>query len=471
MEALFAYVNETMYSGVLMASDALWSVLVYVLVGSGIYFTIRLRCIQIRKFPTAIKQVYGNINLLGRKAGKDGMSSFQALATAVAAQVGTGNLAGAATALISGGPGAVFWIWVSAFFGMSTIYAEAVLAQKTRKTLPDGRLVGGPVYYIKNRFTGPFGRCLAALFAIFIVLALGFMGNMVQSNSISAAFAEVLPVSPIFIGAILAVFSAFIFLGGVKRIVQVIEKVVPTMVALYILGCIIILVINITAIPKAFADIIIGAFNPTAVIGAGIGITVKQAVRYGVARGLFSNEAGMGSTPNAHALARVAHPVKQGYSAMVGVFVDTFIILTMTTLVLLVTNVLPLGYSGDLTGVSLTQAAFETNFGFYGKIFIALTMLFFAFSTIMGWYFFGQTNVRYLFGNKAVPIYSVLVVIFIFLGSGFKVDMVWLLADFFNGLMVIPNLIGLVFSGGIIYAVMKDGQAFEEREEENTHDH
>lgn len=464
MGQFFEYLNNTMYNNVQLASDAIWAILVYVLVGSGLYFTLRLRFVQVRKFPAAMKQVYGNISLLGNKAGKDGMSSFQALATAIAAQVGTGNLAGAATALIAGGPGAVFWIWVSAFFGMSTIYAEAVLAQKTRVTLPDGRLVGGPVYYIKNRFKGSFGKALAAIFAILIVLALGFMGNMVQSNSISTAFAEVLPVSPLVIGAILAVFSSTIFLGGVKRIVSFTEKVVPTMVALYIIGCIVILIINAGAIPGALADIFVGAFDPAAVVGAGLGITVRQAVRYGVARGLFSNEAGMGSTPNAHALARVAHPVKQGYSAMVGVFVDTFIILTMTTLVILVTNVLPMGFAGDVTGVGLTQAAFEANFGLYGKVFIAITMLFFAFSTIVGWYFFGEANVRYLFGDKAIPAYSCLVVVFIFLGSGFKVDMVWLLADFFNGLMAIPNLIALVCSAGLIYNIMKDGQKFENTE-------
>lgn len=454
----FEVLNEFVNHFIGDASDALWAFLIYILVGSGLFFTIKLRFIQVRKFNYAIKQVFGGINLFGHHAGKDGMSSFQALATAVAAQVGTGNLAGAATALISGGPGAVFWIWVSAFFGMATIYAEATLAQKTRITLADGRVVGGPVYYIKERFPNAFGKVLAAIFSVLIILALGFMGNMVQSNSISNAFTEVIPVNPTIVGAILAVIAATIFLGGVRRIVAFTEKVVPTMVLLYVVGCIVILVLNITEIPKAFHDIFVGAFDPEAVVGGGLGITVQQAIRFGVARGLFSNEAGMGSTPHAHALARVKYPAKQGYSAMIGVFVDTFIVLTMTTLVILVTDVLPLGFHGDVTGVALTQAAFETNFGYFGKFFIAIIMFFFAFSTVVGWYFFGEANIRYLFGEKAIKIYSVLVVLFIFLGSGFKVELVWLLADFFNGLMVLPNLLALVLSAGIVYAVMRDGE-------------
>lgn len=466
MMQFFEYLNEAMYANVQLASDGVWAVLVYILIGSGIFFTLKLRFIQIRKFPAAVKHVFGNISLNGKEAGKDGMSSFQALATAIAAQVGTGNLAGAATALAAGGPGAVFWIWVSAFFGMATIYSEAVLAQETKQTLPDGSVVGGPAYYIKNRFKGDFGKFLAGTFAILIIFVAGFI-NMVQSNSISAAFVEILPVNPLIIGAALAIISAIIFLGGIKRIVEFTEKAVPVMVLLYIIGCLIILGYNAEVIPKAFHDIIVGAFNPEAVVGAGLGITVKQAVRFGVARGLFSNEAGMGSTPNAHALAKVSHPVKQGYSAMMGVFIDTFIVLTMTTLVIIVSGVLPLGYSGVLTGVALTQAAFETNFGFYGKVFIALIMLFFAFSTIVGWYLFGATNVKYIFKNKTGYAYAILTIIFILLGSGFKVEIVWLLSDFFNGLMALPNLLALVCSAGIVYNVMKDGQAFEDKEGKN----
>lgn len=462
MESFFAFVNTVMYAHIEVASDAVWAFLIYILVGTGLFFTWKLRFVQVRKFSEAMRQVFGAITLRGHKAGKEGMSSFQALATAIAAQVGTGNLAGAATALISGGPGAVFWIWVSAFFGMATIYSEAVLAQKTRVQLADGRLAGGPVYYIQSRFSGALGKGLAVIFAFLIILALGFMGNMVQSNSIGNAFMEVFPVSAEVMGAVLALVSSLIFLGGVRRIVSFTEKVVPVMVILYIIGCLLILGMNVAMLPEAFYSIIVGAFQPSAVVGGGLGITVQQAMRYGVARGLFSNEAGMGSTPNAHALARVAHPTKQGYSAMVGVFIDTFVVLTMTALVILVSGVLPQGFAGDVTGVALTQAAFETGFGFAGKVFIAMIMFFFAFSTIVGWYFFGETNMRYLFGDRWVPMYSGLVILFIFLGAGFKVNMVWLLADFFNGLMALPNLLALVCSSGIIYAIMREGETLEE---------
>ena len=458
LQQIFDFFNNDLYNKINELSGFLWSsLLVYVLVGTGIFFTFRLGFVQIRKFGTGMRKVFGGISLHGKKAGHDGMSSFQALSTAVAAQVGTGNLAGAATALILGGPGAIFWIWVSAFFGMATIYAEATLAQKTRITLENGRIVGGPVYYIKACFKGKFGQVLAAIFAILITLALGFMGNMVQSNSIGNAFKEVLPsVNPLIIGAIVAVIAAVVFFGGVRRIVYFTEKVVPLMCFFYLIGGIIILILNFSHIPQAFHDIFIGAFNPSAVVGGGAAIGVQQAIRYGVARGLFSNEAGMGSTPHAHALARVKHPTEQGYVAITGLFVDTFIILTMTTLVILVTGVLPQGFAGTLEGVALTQAAFETTFGFAGKVFIAITMLFFASSTIVGWYFFGEANIRYLLGEKAIPFYSALVVLCIFLGSGFKVNLVWALSDFFNGLMVIPNLIALIASAGLIAKLSKE---------------
>lgn len=458
LHQFFDYVNNDLYQVIDTISGALWNYLVYLLVGAGVFFTFRLRFVQIRKFGTGLKRVFGGFNLRGEKASHDGMSSFQALATAIAAQVGTGNLAGAATALIMGGPGAVFWIWVSAFFGMATIFAEATLAQKTRVVLPNGRVAGGPVYYIKSCFKGSFGKFLAALFAILITVALGFTGNMVQSNSIGNAFNGILPVSPLFIGAIISVIAGFVFIGGVRRIVYFTEKVVPLMCLFYIIGGLIILAMHFSAIPQAFHDIFVGAFNPTAVVGGGLGIGIQQAIRFGVARGLFSNEAGMGSTPHAHALAKVKHPADQGYVAIAGIFIDTFVILTMTTLVILVTGVLPQGFEGTLTGVALTQAAFETTFGFGGKVFIALTMLFFASSTIVGWYFFGEANIRYLFGEKAVPFYSVLVLVFIFLGSGFKVNLVWLLSDFFNGLMVIPNLIALIAASSLIAKLAKENE-------------
>ena len=430
----------------------LWDyLLLFLLCGTGIYFTLRLRFVQVRKFPAAFKAVFGNIRLKGDKAGKEGMSSFQALSTAVAAQVGTGNLAGAATAIVSGGPGAIFWMWVSAFFGMATIFAEASLAQKYKKKV-NGEVVGGPVYYIRARFQGQFGVFLAGFFSVAIILALGFMGNMVQANSLSSAFENAFGVNTLAVGIVIALIAAFIFLGGRQRIASVTEKVVPVMALLYIAGGIVVVAINYSQILPAFEQIFVMAFRPQSFMGGVLGLTVQKAMRYGVARGLFSNEAGMGSTPHAHALAKVKDPCQQGFVAMIGVFIDTFVILTLTALVILTTGVL--GQQG-VTGVALTQAAFVSAFGHFGNIFVAVCMFFFAFSTIIGWYFFGEVNVKYLFGQKAVKIYTLLVVALIVLGSCLKVDLVWELTDLFNGLMVIPNLIGLLALSGTAAAALK----------------
>ena len=278
MDALLEVVSK--------GNDFLWSfLLILLLCGTGVYYTVRLKFIQVRKFGEGCRQVFGHIKLNGEKHEKGEMSPFQSIATAIAAQVGTGNLAGAATALIGGGPGAIFWMWISAFFGMATIYAEAVLAQ-TYKTEVNGEVTGGPVYYIKAAFKGTFGKVLAALFAVFIVLALGFMGNMVQSNSIGAAFVEVfhvfnLNIPPVAVGVVVAAFAAFIFLGGTKRLAAVVEKIVPIMAGVYIVGSVILIAMNFTQIPAAFKMIFVGAFDPQAILGAGAGIAVKEAIRFG----------------------------------------------------------------------------------------------------------------------------------------------------------------------------------------------
>ena len=332
-------------------SDIVWnSILLYLLVGTGVLFTIRTRFVQIRKFGAGWKRLFGNFSLNGEKAGKDGMSPFQALTTAIAAQVGTGNIAGAATALYSGGPGAIFWMWLSAFFGMSTIYGEAVLAQKYKTVDKEGHVTGGPIYYIRARFTGKFGKFLAGFFSLAIIFALGFPGNMVQANSISASFKTAFGIPPIVIGVICAVIAAFIFLGGVSRIASVTEKLVPIMACFYIVGCGAILIINHAAIIPALKSIFVAAFDPQAILGGAVGITVQQAMRYGVARGLFSNEAGMGSTPHAHALAKVERPQDQGEIAIVSVFIDTFIVLTLTAMVILTSGQLQAGVPGGLQG-------------------------------------------------------------------------------------------------------------------------
>ena len=434
------------------ASDILWnSLLLFLLVGTGVFFTIRLRGVQLRRFGEGVHRVFGNFTLRGKKADDQGMSSFQALATAIAAQVGTGNITGCATALVSGGPGALFWVWVSAFFGMATIYAEAVLAQRYRTTV-NGKVTGGPAYYIRAAFKGTFGKVLAGVFSVLIILALGFMGNMVQSNSIGDAFHNAFGMSHLAVGIVVAVIAAFIFLGGVQRIAAVTEKIVPIMAAFYIVGCVVILVMNYKALPNALTQIFVLAFNPQAMAGGVAGVTVQQAMRFGVARGLFSNEAGMGSTPHAHALAKVNHPREQGAVAILGVFIDTFVVLTLTGLVLITSGLIPDG----LTGTALTQAAFSQAFGGFGPVFIAICMFFFAFSTIIGWYFFGQSNFKALFGEKALPVYSVIVVAFILVGSTLKVDLVWAMADFFNGLMAVPNLLALLALSGVVAAIDKE---------------
>ena len=448
-------------------NSILWDyLLIIMLCGSGIYFTLRLKFVQIAKFKDGWDRTFGNLSLRGKAADKEGMSSFQSLATAIAAQVGTGNLAGAATALIAGGPGAIFWMWVSAFFGMATIFVEASLGQKYKTTTEDGHVIGGPAYYIRAAYQGFFGKFLAALFAIFIILALGFMGNMVQSNSISGAFVNAFPsIKPIYVGIICALISAFIFIGGLKRIASFTEKVVPIMALLYIIGSVIIIIMNIKNLPSSIALIFTAAFNPQAVIGGGLGIGIQQAMRFGVARGLFSNEAGMGSTPHAHALAKVKHPCEQGVVAMIGVFFDTFVVVTLTALVILTSDILqtkiyPLESASlipeMLKGVGLPQEAFRMGFGFFGVVFVAVCLFFFAFTTIVGWYFFGEQNIKYLFGVKAAKVYAVFVVGFVLLGSALKVDLVWSLADTFNGLMVIPNLLGLLALGGVASALFKD---------------
>ena len=429
--------------------------LLLLLCGTGIYFTIRLRFIQVRRFGEGVRLVFGHMKGHSGEKKHGEMTPFQSMATAIAAQVGTGNLTGAATALISGGPGAIFWMWVSAFFGMATIYAEASLAQEY-KTTAHGEVTGGPVYYIRQAFKGTFGKVLATLFAVFIILALGFMGNMVQSNSIGSAFSGVfesrnIPIPPVAVGIVLAIIALFIFVGGTERLAQVVEKMVPFMAVIYIIGSLILILLNAAQIPEAFRQIFVGAFNPSAIVGGAAGITVREAIRYGVARGLFSNEAGMGSTPHAHARAAAKNPHEQGLSAMISVFIDTFVILNLTVFSVLTTGAMSTGKGG----IALTQAAFMTKFGGFGDIFIAICLLFFAFSTILSWHFFGLINVKYLFGAKASKIYSILVVAFIVVGSTLKVNLVWELSDFFNGLMVIPNLLALLALSGVVAKICK----------------
>ena len=434
------------------ANSFMWGMycLIPILCGTGLYFTLKLNFVQVRKFGLAVKNTFGCFRLCGERAGKDGMSSFQALATAIAAQVGTGSLAGAATAIALGGPGAIFWMWIAAFFGMATIFAEAVLAQtyKVNDKNTDG-VVGGPAYYISHGFGS---KWLAGFFSVAIIIALGFIGNMVQSNSIADAFSNAFGVNKLLVGIVIAVLCGFVFFGGLGRIASFTEKVVPVMASLYLAGGLFILITHCDQLGNALRMVFEGAFNPEAATGGLIGVTMKEAVRYGVARGLFSNEAGMGSTPHAHAVAKVNHPVEQGFVAIMGVFVATFLVLTMTAFVIFVTGVI----DGHTSGIALTQAAFKTGLGSLGLPFVALCMFFFAFSTIIGWYYFGEQNIKYLFGLKGVVPYRFIVMAFVAGGSVLKLNLVWELADFFNGIMVFPNLIALVGLSKLVAEALND---------------
>ena len=441
-------------------------ILLILLVGMGIFFSIRTKFVQVRCFGEGMKAVFGSDS---RKKG-NGINKFQALTTAIAAQVGTGNIVGACGAILIGGPGAIFWMWVIAFFGMSTIYAEAILAQKTKTVDADGTVKGGPVYYIKTAFKGNFGKFLAGFFAVAIILALGFMGAMVQSNSIGSTMEAAFKIPSWVIGLAVAAIVGVILLGGVKRIASVTEKIVPIMAILYLIGGLVVICINITGVPAAFGLIFKYAFTPAAALGGGFG-AIFTAMTQGAKRGLFSNEAGMGSTPHAHALADVKNPHEQGIVAMMGVFIDTFIVLTMTALVVITVLYTRDGAladfvaTGDLTmggailnKETMAQEAFAQSFGSaaFGNIFVAICLFFFAFSTIISWNYFGKVNVEYLFGKKAIPVYTVIALVFIVLGSFLQNDFVWALMDLFNQLMVLPNAIALFALSGMVVAACKN---------------
>ena len=442
-------------------------ILVFLLIGVGLWYSIRTRFVQIRCFGEGMKKAFGNLTLRGGRH-EQGMSSFQALATAIAAQVGTGNIVGASGAILTGGPGAIFWMWLIAFFGMATIYAEATLAIKTRQADSDGSYRGGPVYYITTAFQGGFGKFLAGFFAIAIILALGFMGCMVQSNSIGSTFETAFHVPSWIVGLVLVAICGVIFLGGVQRLAAVTEKVVPVMAAIFLLGGLVVLVARAKYLPATFAMIFKYAFLPQAIIGGGVGYALKTAISQGAKRGLFSNEAGMGSTPHAHAQANVADPHDQGVVAMIGVFMDTFVVLTLNALVVISTLYTadgPLAACGaaaaseTLGKANLAQTAFGTVFGAEaGAMFVAVCLFFFAFSTILSWNLFGKINMVYLFGKKSVPVYSLLALVFIFLGTVTGSDFVWELTDMFNNLMVIPNALALFALTGVVVSSVHTGK-------------
>ena len=448
-------------------------ILIILLVGVGLFYTIRTKFVQVRCFGEGMKNVFGKIKLNGKK-NKSGMSSFQAFATAVAAQVGTGNIIGASGAILVGGPGAIFWMWIIAFLGMATIYSEAVLAQKTRELAPDGTILGGPVYYMKKAFPNKFGKFLAIFFSVACIIALGFIGSMVQANSISESvqnvFSTVDPTTiKIVVAVILASVAGFIFIGGISRLASVTEKLVPIMAIIYIIGSLVIIGARIEYIPETFAMIFKFAFVPQAVLGCAVGEAIKRAISQGAKRGLFSNEAGMGSTPHAHAQANVKTAHEQGTVAMVGVFIDTFVVLTMTALIVISTLyagngqlLLENGNPNDLNKSQLVAHAFAVAFGggnialTIGSIFVAVCLLFFAFSTIISWNMFGKVNFTYLFKGKGLIIYSLISIVFIILGAFMQNALVWELTDFFNYLMVLPNAVALFALSNVVVKEVKE---------------
>ena len=467
---MFESIESTLYPIVCNINTYLSNyILVFLLLGVGLWYSIKTRFVQLRCFKEGWNSVFGNLSLRGKKHDS-GMSSFQALATAIAAQVGTGNIVGASGAILTGGPGAIFWMWIIAFLGMATIYAEATLAQETRIVEKDGNVKGGPVYYITTAFKGGFGKFLAGFFAVAITLALGFFGCMVQSNSIGSTMQTAFGIPSWIVGIVLVAICAFIFLGGVQRLASVTEKVVPIMAAIFLLGGLIVLIVRIKYVPATIGMIFKYAFQPQAIIGGGIGYALKTAISQGAKRGLFSNEAGMGSTPHAHAQANVAHAHDQGVVAMIGVFIDTFIVLTLNALVIICTlytadGPLANGYFGDITATlgktNLAQTAFGSVFGAsLGAKFVAICLLFFAFSTILSWNLFGKINANYLFGRKNSKlcnvIYTVIALVFIFLGTVSGSDFVWEVTDMFNNFIVLPNVIALFALTGMVMASLNE---------------
>lgn len=410
------------------------------LVGTGIMLTIRLRGLQFTKLVYALTLAFGR-KQDARSAGD--INHFQALMTALAATIGMGNIAGVATAIAVGGPGAIFWMWITALFGMATKYAEAILAVKYRVQGADGEFSGGPMYYLQY---GLKQKWLAVLFALFGTLASFGIGNMVQSNSVAEAVQLNFSIPPVVTGIALALFTAFVVLGGVRKIGQVTGIMVPLMAIFYIVAGLIIVMFNAERVPEALATILSGAFNGTAAAGGFLGATVAKAIQMGVARGVFSNEAGLGSAPIAAAAAKTDAPAKQALVSMTGTFIDTIIVCTITGLALITTGAWETGKSG----VEATSIAFQSVFGDYGSILLAISIILFAYSTILGWAYYGEKCFEYLVGKRGVRFYRYIWVIMVAVGATMKLALVWTLSDIMNGLMAIPNLIGLIGLSGVV---------------------
>lgn len=431
-------------------SGIIWGeyVLIPLLALVGLYLTFGLKAMPWRLTAKAFSMLWQ-----GRKpdaANEGDISPFQALMTALSATIGTGNIAGVATAIYFGGPGAIFWMWVIALFGMATKYAEAVLAVKYREVDALGNHVGGPMYYIKNGL-GKNWAWLGMAFALFGMIAAFGIGNMVQSNTVASELYASFQVPPWITGIVMATLTGAVILGGIKRIASVAEKLVPFMASAYILGALIIIIINISAVPAALMLIVEDAFTGTAAEGGFLGATVMMAIRWGFARGIFSNEAGLGSAAIAHAAAKTNNPVRQGMIAMLGTFIDTIIICSMTALVIILTG----AWDSGIKGAPMSTLAFNTGFAGGGYI-VTFGLIIFAFTTILGWSYYGERCAEYILGIKAIMPYRLLWVMATLTGALVKLGLVWTLADVLNGLMAIPNLIALLLLSPVIFSVTRD---------------
>ena len=460
-------VMNAISGGLSFAYDNILSIAMMVLlIAAGIFLSVKTRFFQFRRFGYVMKNTVGSLfnkNLHKRDAGS--VSPFQAVTTALAGTIGTGSIAGVATALVAGGPGAVFWMWVSALFGMVTKYSEIVLALKFREKNAEGANIGGPMYYIKN---GLGVKWLAGVFAVFAMIACIGTGNATQSNAISGVLESNFGVLPLITGAVLTVIVAFVILGGVKRIATVNEKLVPVMAVFFVLAALAALAFNVGKIPAAFALIFKEAFNFKSALGGVAGYGILSAMRYGVGRGVFTNEAGLGSAPIAHAASSTEDPVKQGLWGVFEVFITTIIICTMSALIILTsgiyTDAFAAGVKPTLDGVAingsaLSSAAFNEAIPFVGGIGVALSTVFFSLSTILGWAYYGEASVSYLFKNHAktaVMVYRIIYVAFVFVGAIAEINVVWLVADCFNALMAVPNLIALIALSGLVVKITKE---------------
>lgn len=429
-------------------SGYVWGLpLIVLLLGTGIYLTIVLRGIQ---FTALIPSLY--LALIKRKEEEnaDGdISHFQALMTALSATVGVGNIAGVASAIAAGGPGAIFWMWITGLFGMATKYSEALLAIKYREVDGSGQISGGPMYYVSK---GLGLKWLGVLFAIFTAIAAFGIGNMVQSNSVADALNSAFGISHWITGVVICIGTGLVIVGGIKSIAKTTSTIVPFMILFYMIGAIIILFSNLSAIPEAFGLIFHHAFNPTSAAGGFLGATVSQTVRMGVARGIFSNESGLGSSPIAAAAAKTKNPVSQALVSMTQTFIDTIVVCTFTGLVIITSGV----WSSGATGAALSSNAFETGVpNGLGAEIVAISLAFFAYSTILGWSYYGEKAVQFIFSYSAVKFYRIVFTLVVFIGAVVKLDLVWTFADIMNGLMAFPNLIGLIGLSGVVVSETK----------------